>query len=179
MRILIVPGYTNSGPEHWQTHWERANPNYVRVEQDSWDFPVRDDWVQRLDEAVRKEQSPAVIVAHSLGCATVAHWAAQNTDTAPVAAALLVAPADVERAGFPEEITGFSPLPLNPLPFRSVLVASEDDEYVSIERAAQFARAWGSTLINVGRRGHIGSAAALGDWLDGQAILNDMLRDLQ
>jgi uncharacterized protein len=31
--VLILPGLDNSGPEHWQTHWQKQNPHFVRVEQ--------------------------------------------------------------------------------------------------------------------------------------------------
>src|SRR3972149_6660062 len=54
-----------------------------------------------------------------------------------------------------------------PLPFPSGVVASRDDDRVSFDRAEAFAVAWGSTLIDAGNHGHLGSAAQLGVWPSG------------
>jgi uncharacterized protein len=176
MKFLNVPGYSDSGPDHWQTLWESAFPSFARVQQDDWDHPERGSWVRRLDHAVAAA-GEVVLVAHSLGCATVAHWA-RGEEPGQVRAAFLVAPADVERPGFLPDAVGFSPLPLDPLPFPSLVVASEDDEYLSPRRARHLAAAWGSQLVTVGRRGHINSASGLGAWQEGQAILSQFLEAL-
>ncbi|UOG75808.1 alpha/beta fold hydrolase [Hymenobacter tibetensis] len=170
--ILIVTGLGNSGPEHWQTHWEQ-HYGYRRVEQHNWDEPVRADWVQTLDAAVATADPHVVLVAHSLACATIAHWAA--TTQHRIAGALLVAPADVDRPDFPLEVTGFRPMPLAPLPFPSIVVASTSDEYVTLARAQQFAEAWGSRLVNVGALGHINSETNLGLWPEGHALLMELM----
>ena len=100
--VLVVPGWQNSGPEHWQSRWQDAHPAWQRVQQADWLTPSRADWVATLDAAVRAADRPVLLVAHSLGCATTAHWAAQHPDSAArVAAAWLVAPADTERADAP------------------------------------------------------------------------------
>jgi hypothetical protein len=114
--IITVPGWTGSGPGHWQTLWERRDPQIRRVEQADWNNPVVADWVERLDEAVRAAPAPPVLVAHSLGCLTVVHWAA-GTRTAQAAGALLVAPPDVESAGAPQPLRSFPPVPVVRLPF--------------------------------------------------------------
>ncbi|RVB59940.1 alpha/beta hydrolase, partial [Mesorhizobium sp. M7A.F.Ca.CA.002.04.1.1] len=41
--ILIVPGYTNSGPDHWQSRWQSKLSTARRVEQAEWSKPVRED----------------------------------------------------------------------------------------------------------------------------------------
>ena len=46
----------------------------------------------RLDEVLLEDDTPAVLVAHSLGCQLVSAWAAHSRLTARVHAALLVAP---------------------------------------------------------------------------------------
>src|SRR5262249_52621155 len=76
--VLILPGLGNSGPEHWQTHGERQNPNFTRVEQRDWDKPDREDWIATLDKAIGAQPTPPLLVAHSLSCALVAHWAARH-----------------------------------------------------------------------------------------------------
>jgi predicted alpha/beta hydrolase family esterase len=173
-RVLIVPGWENSGPGHWQTLWERADPRrFRRVEQRDWDAPQLDDWVGALDAALAAEPAPVILVAHSLGCIAIAHWAARFAR--PVAGALLVAPADVERADTPEPIRCFAPVPLRPLPFRSILVASSSDEYLSMDRAEHFARCWRSELVPIGAAGHLNTAAGFGPWPDGERLL-DALR---
>lgn len=173
--VLILPGWTNSGPEHWQTLWERADPHrFRRVEQRDWDTPRLADWVDALDAAIAAEPAPPVLVAHSLGCIAVAHWAAAHDR--PIAGALLVAPADVERADMPEEIRGFAPIPLHPLPFRGILVASDNDEYLTLGRAAHLARAWGSELVRAGAVGHINTAAGFGPWPQGERLLKSLSR---
>ena len=48
-RVLILPGYQNSGPEHWQSLWERRHPEYRRVQQRGWERPRWTDWVTGLD----------------------------------------------------------------------------------------------------------------------------------
>lgn len=76
---LVLPGYQNSGPEHWQTRWEAAEPDtFRRVQQADWDHPDQNDWIARVDAAVAEAAAdgPVVLVAHSLGCVTVARWVA-------------------------------------------------------------------------------------------------------
>ncbi|MEV8097572.1 alpha/beta fold hydrolase [Kitasatospora sp. NPDC085879] len=170
---LVLPGYQNSGPEHWQSRWEAAGAGFVRVEQADWDAPQRTDWVAALDAAVAAADRPVVLVAHSLGCITVAHWAAGRTDLPGVAGALLVAPADVDTAEVPE-LVNFRPVPLRPLPFPATVVASTDDPWCTAERAAAFADAWDAELVELGAHGHINSASGLGDWPEGRRLLADL-----
>lgn len=171
--VLTVPGWTGSGPGHWQSLWERAHPRrFRRVEQADWENPRLDDWIRTLDAAVASAPGPVVLVAHSLGCIAVAHWAAAHAR--PVAGALLVAPADVERADAPGPIRPFAPVPLQPLPFRSILVASTDDEFVTMERAEHFARCWASELVPIGAAGHVHTAAGFGPWPRGERLLDDL-----
>ncbi|RFP63933.1 alpha/beta hydrolase [Hymenobacter lapidiphilus] len=169
--ILTVPGLGSSGPAHWQTHWEQ-NYGCRRVEQRDWQHPVCTDWVAALDAAVSAAPGPVVLVAHSLACATVAHWAA--TTTRPLAGALLVGPADVDRREQLPEVRGFARMPLARLPFASIVVASENDEYVTLDRAQEFAAAWGSRLVNVGALGHLNSASELGLWPVGWALVQEL-----
>jgi serine hydrolase len=134
---LILPGLSSSGPEHWQTLWEQRDPSLRRVEQAEWETPRCADWVTRLDDAIASAEEPVVLVAHSSSCALVAHWArdASSENLARVRSALLVAPSDPEGPNFPSGPTGFAPMPLERLPFPSIVVASRDDRYVTMERA--------------------------------------------
>ena len=135
--VLILPGWHNSGPTHWQSLWQQTH-GYVRVEQHSWDWPLRGDWMMQLEEAVLANPD-AVLVAHSLGCLLVAAWAAHSLQTHRVKAALLVAPADVERAEMQQMLHSWSPIARARLPFPSVMATSRNDPYCSFMRASALA----------------------------------------
>ena len=176
--ILIVPGLYNSGPDHWQSHWERELPGAERVHQQDWERPLLGDWTISLAEAVRRRPG-AILVAHSLGCALVAHFA-QVTGGRGVAGAMLVAPADVNREGPAGRLlVGFSPIPRQRLPFPSLVVASRNDPYVEIDRAEAFARSWGSEFVDLGRAGHINVESGHGAWTKGRGLLRGLVQRAQ
>ena len=173
--ILIIPGYGNSGPGHWQSLWE-ANLRYAkRVQMPNWDFPHRADWVEALDTAIREASltMPPVLVAHSLGCLAVAHWVQRYQR--PIHGALLVAPVDVDRASTLEPMKNFAPIPMFGLPFPSHVVASANDPYATLERSREMADAWDSQFTDLGTGGHINTAAGYGEWPRGDAFLQDLM----
>jgi uncharacterized protein len=171
--VLLIPGLYDSGPGHWQTLWQKEF-GFARLEQKDWDTPRCEDWVAALEAAVVSCRDRVVLVAHSLGCVLIAHWAAQSAITAQVKAAMLVAPSDAERPDFPVGTTGFSPIARKPLPFRSVVVASTSDRYTRFERSQQFAAAWGSELISAGDSGHITTVDGFGPWAEGLRLLDEL-----
>ncbi len=171
--VLIIPGIGNSGTQHWQTLWEMANPEFVRVQQRDWDRPVCDEWVASLETAVKMAGPRVVLVAHSLGCLTVAHWASRPHS--PAAAALLVAVPDPNRPDGPKGITGYSLTPTQPLPFRSTVVISNNDPFGSAAHAERLAHDWCSLVVNIGERGHINADSNLGAWPDGFEMLEQLL----
>lgn len=171
--ILLIPGYTGAGPEHWQTLWEARLPNTRRVRQRDWDRPDRREWTAALHREVRRCAAPPVLVAHSLGCITVAWWAALHA--ARVRGALLVAPADVEAPDALEELRGFAPIPMAALPFPSIVVMSEDDPFATSARSRALASAWGSRLVSAGAAGHLNTATGLGAWPAGLELLEQLL----
>jgi uncharacterized protein len=173
--VLVVPGLGGSGPEHWQTAWERCFPRHVRVEQQDWEHPDLATWLAVFERAVAAAGEPVAVAAHSLGCALLAH-AARRSPALPVRAALLVAPADVDSpAHMPPETRSFAPMPLARLPFPATVIASRDDPYVTLERARAFAAAWAATFVDAGARGHLNAASGLGDWPEGHAQLTALL----
>ena len=165
--VLILPGWQNSGPNHWQSRWELGH-GYVRVEQHDWMRPLRGDWISRLeDELLARDlgqHERAVLVAHSLGCMTAVAWAAHSKNTQRVGAALLVAPPDCERESLRHILPSWSSIPLQKLPFPTVMFASSDDPFCTLERARFFADAWGSELVEAGPRGHLNADSGLEDW---------------
>jgi uncharacterized protein len=167
--ILTLPGLFGSGPEHWQTRWE-TRFGYERVEQADWEQPEIGAWIERLSERLARATEPVVLVAHSLGAALAVH--AARTLHAKIASALLVAPADVEDPQRTPAVThNFAPLPRAPLGFRALVVASSNDPYISLERAASWADAWQAQFVNAGPLGHINAQSGLGDWPEGLRML--------
>ena len=167
---LIVPGLGNSGPEHWQTFFENSGDNFKRITQQEWDAPVCNDWVAAIDKSVSDYDAASVIlIGHSLGCTTIAHWATRYKKK--IKGALLVAPSDVEAQEYTFPAKGFSPMPTKKINFKTIVVASEDDPWVSLERARHFADNWGSEFINIGKAGHINAASGHKEWKEGFNIL--------
>lgn len=172
--FLTIPGLASSGPGHWQTRWEELYPHHFsRIEQQSWDLPDREEWIEAMQQRVRVLSHPVILVAHSMGCITVAHWAARYASPW-VKGALLVAPADVEQSKRLNFVRGFCPIPQQPLPFPSLVVASTNDRYATLDRAALWAEKWGSKFVNIGALGHINVQSDLGDWPEGLNFLKQV-----
>ena len=169
---LIVPGWRGSGDDHWQTHWQHRLPSTSRTRVASWDEPALDDWVGALDRAIQPIDAPILLIAHSLGCITVAHWAARAEASPRIAGALLVAPADVERGSVRRELAGFAPIPMSRLPFPSLVVGSTNDPAASAQRASDFAGAWHSTCHILQGAGHINAESGHYRWEEGLRLLN-------
>ena len=176
MNVLLLPGLGNSCPDHWQSCWERQDSSFQRLEQREWDAPDCAEWVTGLDACLRQGTQPVLLAAHSSACAMVARWAARSsaTRTAAVAGALLVAPTDPDGSLYPAGPVGFSPLALDRLPFRSIVVASDNDPYVTQKQAARYAHVWGSGFVLLPGAGHINAASGYGPWPEGLELLLSM-----
>ena len=167
---FIVPGLGNSGPQHWQTFFENSADNFQRINQQEWDAPLCSDWIKTINQAISKyDLSTVILIGHSLGCVTIAHWATQYNKK--IKGALLVAPSDIENPVYTFPATGFDPIPTGKINFKTIVVASEDDVWVSLDRAKYFANNWGSAFINIGSAGHINAASGHWQWNEGLEIL--------
>lgn len=168
-KILTLPGYAGSGKTHWQSLWEKEF-GFKRIEQEDWINSTCDEWVEVIDAEISKHNAEDVIVvAHSLGCIALTYWAEKYNKN--IKGALLVAPCDTEAVSAPAGIIGFEPIPEIELPFKSIVVASLNDGYLSYERAEAFADCWGSELINIGNAGHINAESGYGSWSWGLKLL--------
>lgn len=180
--ILILPGLGNSGPGHWQRRWGERFPHAGFVEQDDWDNPRLGDWIARLHQDIMLATRPVVLVAHSLGVLAVVHTAQRLKDT-KVRGALLVSPPDLDDpqviAGVPASLATFRNVPNDPLPFPSMVIVSTNDAYVSMERAAHMASAWGSALETAGASGHINVASGHGPWPEGLLMFHQLMKRLK
>lgn len=185
--FVFVPGWTNSGPDHWQSRWEGRIRTARRAPIADYDKPDKDAWVDAIVAAAAQSTRPVFLVAHSLGCLAVAH-AADEVKGRVIGAMLVAVPDAAETAAFEryrkeagEGVAlprGFDPTPTAPLPFPSLLVASRNDPFCAFERAEALAVAWGSTLIDAGEAGHIHTAAGYGPWPEGAMRLGVFLKSL-
>mgnify|MGYP003341426514 CR=1 FL=1 len=185
--IFILPGWDDSGPDHWQSRWAvlhgTQEARFTRVEQDDWHQPLRGDWMMRLDETLMVEApssaDPVVLVAHSLGCHLVAAWAAHSRHVGRVKAALLVAPPDLDgpdaSATVPPQLHGWRRVVRQALPFPALMLASSNDPYGTAARSAGLAHDWGAEFEVLGPMGHVNAASGQGDWPEGWARLQDWL----
>lgn len=177
VEILIVPGYTNSGPDHWQTRWEQKLSTARRVEQEQWSKPERDLWVQRLIDEVNKATKPVVLVAHSLGVATAIHAIPEIKDK--VIGAFFVAPPDVANASIrPKHLMTFGPYPKERLPFPTIVIASQNDPFSDYATTEAIANEWGAMLIDAGESGHINEESGHGPWPEGTMVFTEFLNQL-
>jgi predicted alpha/beta hydrolase family esterase len=172
-RVLILPGWQNSGPAHWQSLWQ-ARFGFVRVEQSDWDHPLRGDWLARLEDVVLSDDRPAVLVAHSLGCHLAACWAATSANRVRVRGALLVAPPDIERPDMPPQLSTWRVAARQRLPFAARVVYSSDDPYAAADRTRALAADWGASTTDMGPRGHLNAESGLGDWPQALAWLDEL-----
>ena len=171
--LVIVPGWRNSGPGHWQSLWaQRLSAVRVDMAEDDWQRPKRNVWVQAIARTILAQPGPVVVVAHSLGCIATTHL---PSDVARrIRGALLVAPADPERRGV---LADFAPVPYQPLPYRSVVVASTTDPFCPVRTAGAYARSWGSEVVRLQNAGHINVESGHGEWPLGLALLQSLLAD--
>ncbi len=170
---LIIPGYGNSGPEHWQTYFETRLLNCKRIQQKSWDHPIMQDWVNNIHAAVMLyDPKTVVLVSHSMGGIAIAHWA--NQHHIKIKGGMMVAPADLENPFQELTIENFTPIPAAILPFPSIIVASTNDHWATKERTTLFSQNWGSQLIFIGDAGHINADSGHSNWDAGLEILNTL-----
>ena len=168
--LIIVPGWRNSGPGHWQSLWAEQIPGAVRVQQDDWITPSRKAWINSISQTILEQNGPVVVAAHSLGCIATAHLPPEVAQR--IHSALLVAPADPERRGI---LADFAPVPYQPLPYKHIVVASNDDPYCPVRTAGAYARAWGSEFFRLKSAGHINVDSGHGHWPLGLALVKSLL----
>ena len=171
---INIPGLRNAGPDHWQSSWEANHPGqFYRIAQTNWQQPDCQQWTTQLEkELSRFDLKEVVLIGHSVGCAAIVNW--HQRFGKRIKGALLVAPSDVDDPDYPKYITGFSPLPLQKLPFQSIVVASTNDHVVAYERAKHFAACWGSELVTLQNAGHIEDKSGYGNWEAGLELVGKL-----
>lgn len=168
--ILIIPGLYSSGPDHWQTWFEVQLPGTVRVIQSDWAKADLPEWSRRIRRDIARNPGRHILVAHSFGVLAAVHAAQEFGDR--IDGALLVAPAD------PVKFNVAADVPSTPLPFPAVVVASSNDPWVSLWKAADLADRWGADFVNLGQAGHINADSGFGAWPDGLRLLDRLRKRL-
>jgi len=183
---LTLPGWLNSGQDHWQTRWEQLH-GAQRVQQDNWEQPLRGDWLSALEEhmlfvadhAARNTTNGAptrfAIAAHSLGCHLLAAWAAHSKHAHWVVAALLVAPPDLSQTDTTPAVARWHPPEMAALPFKAVVWGSDNDTYASWDSTQAIAAQWGASTVCMAQGGHINADTGLGDWPQGWQSLQALM----
>ncbi|HVR52017.1 MAG TPA: alpha/beta hydrolase [Pseudorhodoferax sp.] len=179
--VLIVPGLRDHVPAHWQTLLAAQLPRVRSVPPmgrtgAGLDRAAR---VAAIEREARAIAGPLVLVAHSAGCAAVAHWA-RHTRRA-VQGALLATPPELDQPvppGYPPlqalQHGGWLPVPMAPLPFPCIVAASRNDPLARFEQVARMAQAWGARLADLGPVGHLNPASGHGAWPDAQAFIAEL-----
>jgi len=170
---FIIPGYQGSGLDHWQTWIQSKEPHFTRIEQRNWNEPNLEEWANQIEHTIANYNPQSVVlVAHSMGCHAVAEWS-RRFDRA-IKAALLVAPPDALEVEAKILNCSIQQASFSKLPFRTALVASTNDPWISIDTAQSYAQSWGSDLVNIGDAGHINNLSGYGEWEQGYEILKKL-----
>jgi predicted alpha/beta hydrolase family esterase len=171
VRVLIVPGLHDSGPEHWQTRLQRHHRHSVRVSQRDWTRADLPAWAEQIGATLAQHPNAAwVVVAHSFGCLALVR--ALACGALGVHAAVLVAPAD------PAKFDVHALLPAAALPVAATLVASRTDPWMPFDRAVRWAAQWGAPLVDAGDAGHINVQSGHGPWPLGRSIVERQIQRL-
>ncbi|MEV4757281.1 alpha/beta hydrolase [Micromonospora sp. NPDC049559] len=178
-RYLLVPGRGRPLPGHWSRRWVEAYPHHRWAPEPPGPPYVADDRVAALEAAVSVADEPAILIAHSAGCLTVALWASRYAG--PVRAALLVTPPHIDPEWKPgpgeADDVFIGEVPRDPLPFRSILVASRTDPYATFAQFRRYAEDWGAELYDAGDVGHLDSASGYGPWPEGERLVRELSED--
>lgn len=168
LRLLIVPGLHDSPPGHWQSWLQARHPLAVRVQQRDWSTPDLERWAARIGSTLeRSGPGRWLVAAHSFGVLALLRHLARRPQS-PVAAVLLVAPADPDKFGVGEL------LPAGALPVPGTVVLSANDPWLAAAAGQRWARRWGCRIEMLGAAGHINIASGFGPlplaerWLQSQ-----------
>ena len=175
--VVFVPGLRDHVADHWQTLLQERLPGSLTVPRLGKTVISCDAWIGAIDQTLAQVRGPVVLVGHSAGVIMIAHWASAHRH--PVRGALLCTPPDLDRelpAGYPSKRTleqnGWMPVPVEPLPFESIVAASTNDPLCAFERATDLAWRWQAQVVSVGAVGHLNPASGFGEWPEAVHLLS-------
>ena len=168
--FVLVPGRYNSGEEHWQSCWEQDVPIWRRINQRNWDDPDIEHWISAIRRTLPQCRQRAILVGHSLGALSSGCVAVDYPDQ--VAGLMMVAPAEPSKFEAQERV------PEHNLGVPALIVASQDDPFMSFPRAQYWSSVWQGELIDLGEAGHINVEAGFGHWPYGLTLLSDFVKKM-
>ena len=171
--FLILHGTGGNAPGHWQEHLVdalRAAGKDVRYpELPDASTPVLSKWMPALAAELAAVDIDAnlTVIAHSRACILWMHYAAADNPIRKVNRVLLVAPP--HSASEPDVDWKFFPPPLSPDGIAAVsestdIIASDNDEFATVEEATAYASALSIPIYILPRSGHISPAYGYGRW---------------
>jgi hypothetical protein len=179
IRVLIIPGLNNSGEAHWQSWLQAQYRGALRVNQQQWDQPDLDAWSAQIDRTMARAKpgSQWIAVAHSFGCLALAQHLDrltpdQRAQGHGIQAALMVAPADPVKFNVTHRV------PQTGLGLPSTVIGSENDPWMPLHRAQDWAGLWGARFHNLGAVGHINTESGFGPWPLARYKVDQMIRHL-
>jgi predicted alpha/beta hydrolase family esterase len=186
--LLIVPGWDDSDPDHWQSRWATKLSTARRIAMPDFARPDCAAWVDALIGAAAAATRPAVFIGHSCGALAIAHAAPRLASLNVIGAMLVAPPAPLKGAAVEAFVAasdgrcaapvGFHPAPDRSLPLPTMLIASRNDPFCPFKQSEGYASDWGAHLVDAGDAGHINSEAGFGPWPDGAMKLAAFLRSL-
>ena len=168
IHTVIVPGVGGSEHDHWQSWLQRQLKSCSRVQQQDWNKPVLQEWIEQFVKTVQSIQEPIQIVAHSFGCLTTVAALAQHPElNQKIKNLVLVAPANPARFGddgFARESQNDYQQYFHQLKLQvpTQMIISENDPWLNFQDALQLAKAWKIRPKNLGQVGHINVASGFG-----------------
>lgn len=176
---LLLADLDCADQDYWQRHWIVSRMDCRAVDLGHALYPDRNSLVMRLDRALRGIDAPVILVGHGVGALTIQAWAGLMSSESEnaVVGALLIAPSDPMADHADPRLQAFAPLPGTILSFPALVVASDDDPTLSVDRAFSFARQWGAGFARFGASGHFTPADGLHWWPEGEELL-DRFMDL-
>ncbi|AOP32809.1 alpha/beta hydrolase [Leptospira tipperaryensis] len=177
MRTFLIPGISNSGPDHWQTFWEQFH-GFTRIQQKDWENPVYSEWEESLVRQIEstKESKNSILIGHSLGCLLIAKALERIADS--ILGVFLVAPPDPKSSVFPKGLEDFAEFPQKSLRTNGLILFSENDPFSRAEFSQNLGKLWNLETINLGELGHINGQSGLGAWEPGFQIFSDWARSI-
>ncbi|MCC5797287.1 MAG: alpha/beta hydrolase [Methylophaga sp.] len=169
-KVITIPGYHGSAPEHWQSWLEAEDPKVERITGINWEAPNIAEWSAVIGHRISTSNEQLVLVAHSFGCLATAKAIVEHPEH--VAGVILVAPASPRRfclsGAIADSATALHDisqlLPQSALPGFGLMIGSENDPWMDLATARYWARVWDLAFYNAGLAGHINVDSGHGAW---------------
>ena len=165
--LLFVPDATGPVADHWQLRWQQKLTTAQPVAPADCDRLTRAGWLTRLAQAVGEARRPVILVGHGLGVIAIAH-VTPLLEHGRIRGAFLVAPrmtAAIRSLGDVDQ--KLAEIPMDPLPFPSMLVASRNDAFAPFADSEDLSYAWGAAFVDAGEAGHLDTLSGHGPWPEG------------